>query len=193
MYHDGMIAMTLLKPNRLIILLWRVVLMKAKKIQLRQEIFATDAYKIADWLEDKEVSKYLNEHQNVSKSIREVLQRISMPILTHVFNQKGSFFVILEDHQPIGFLRLIPKGKLAEMVIVIGDKEKWGMGFGKNAIIQGLNHAFYSWRVDSVIAKINYRNERSIRVFGKVGFKPEKELAKEIQYSISMKEFLKIS
>lgn len=167
--------------------------MKARKIQLRQEIFATDAYKIADWLEDKEVSKYLNEHQNVSKSIREVLQRISMPILTHLFNQNGSFFVILDDHQPIGFLRLIPKGKLAEMVIVIGDKEKWGLGFGKNAIIQGLSHAFCSWRVDRVIAKINFKNERSIRVFSKVGFKPEKELAKEIQYSISMEEFLKIS
>ncbi len=65
-----------------------------------------------------------------------------MPILTHVFNQNGGFFVIQDEQQPIGFLRLVPKGSMAEMVIVIGDKEKWGMGFGKNAIIQGLNHAF---------------------------------------------------
>ncbi|SHI58106.1 GNAT family N-acetyltransferase [Lutispora thermophila] len=167
--------------------------MKSKKVHLRQEVFEADAYKIAAWLEDQEVSKYLNEHQNVSKSIRLVLQRMNMPILTHVFNQNGSFFVILEEQLPIGFLRLVPKGKMAEMVIVIGDKEKWGLGLGKNAIIQGLNHAFFSWRVDSVIAKINYKNERSIRVFRRVGFKPDRELAKEIQYSITMEDFLKIS
>jgi len=52
------------------------------------------------------------------------LQRINMPILTHVFNQNGSFFIILEDQRPIGFLRLVPKGYMAEMVIVIGDKQK---------------------------------------------------------------------
>jgi len=43
-----------------------------------------------------------------------------------------------------------------------------------------------------VIAKINFKNERSIRAFKSVGFKPEKELMKEIQYSISIREFLKI-
>lgn len=167
--------------------------MKARSVQLRQEVFADDAWKITDWLEDHEVVKYLNERQNVAESIRQVMQRLNMPILTHVFNQNGSFFIITDKEEAIGFLRLIPKGKLAEMVIVIGDKEKWGMGLGKNAIIQGLKHAFYTWRMDAVIAKINYRNERSIRVFKKVGFKPDKELAKEIQYSISIEEFLKIS
>lgn len=167
--------------------------MKARSVQLRQEVFASDAWKITDWLEDYEVVKYLNERQNVAESIRQVIQRVNMPILTHVFNQNGSFFIITEKEEAIGFLRLIPKGRSAEMVIVIGDKERWGIGLGKNAIIQGLKHAFYSWRMDEVIAKINYKNERSIKVFNKVGFKPEKELPREIQYSISIEEFLKIS
>jgi len=108
--------------------------MKARRIQLRQEVYQDDAWKIADWLDDHEVIQYLNEGQNVVESIKQVIQRVNMPVLTHLFNQKGSFFIIIEERQPIGFLRLVPKGKAAEMVIVIGEKEKWGKGIGKHAI-----------------------------------------------------------
>jgi len=167
--------------------LWRVVLMKAGSVQLRQEVFQADAWKIADWLDDNEVIKYLNEGRNVANSITQAIQRVNMPILTHLFNQNGSFFMIMEKKQPIGFLRLVPKGKAAEMVIVIGEKEKWGKGLGKHAIQEGLRHAFFEWRMDEVIAKINLKNERSIKAFKSVGFKPEKELMKEMQYSISVR------
>jgi len=167
--------------------------MEACNIRLRQEVFAADAWKIADWMEDSEIVRYLNEEQNISDSIKQVIQRVNMPILTHLFNRSGSFFIITEEEKSIGFLRLAQKGKSAEMVIVIGEKEKWGKGFGRHAILQGLRHAFYEWRMDEVIAKININNERSIRVFSKVGFKPVKKLPKGMQYSISIKEFLKIS
>ncbi len=167
--------------------------MKAQNVRLQREVFAADAWKIADWLEDYEVVKFLNERQNVAKGIKQVIQRVNMPVLTHLFNQNGSFFLITDGKESIGFLRLVPKGKTAEIVIVIGDKEKWGKGFGKKAISQGLKHAFYEWRMNEVIAKINLRNERSIRVFSRVGFKPDKELPREMQFSISIEEFLKIS
>lgn len=168
--------------------------MKAFNVQLRQEIYQDDAWKIIDWLEDEEIIKYLNERQNVSKGIKQVIERVNMPILTHLFNQDGSFFIVTtKEEEPIGFLRLVPKVRGAEMVIVIGDKEKWGKGLGTNAIFQGLKHAFFLWRVNEVIVKINMKNERSIRVFEKVGFKEEKELPQEIQYSMSIEEFLKIA
>lgn len=168
--------------------------MKAFDVQLRQEIYRNDAYRIIDWLQDEDIVRYLNENQNVCSSIRQVINRINMPILTHLFNDNGSFFIVTtNEEEPIGFLKLVPKGKGAEMVIVIGDKEKWGKGFGSNAIRQGLKHAFFYWRVDEVIAKINYKNERSIKVFNKVGFKKEKLLPREIQYSMSIQEFLKLA
>jgi RimJ/RimL family protein N-acetyltransferase len=180
--------------ERLLLFLGRIVLMKAFNVQLRQEIYQEDAWKIIDWLEDEEIIKYLNERQNVSKGIKQVIERVNMPILTHLFNQDGSFFVVTtKEEEPIGFLRLVPKVRGAEMVIVIGDKEKWGKGLGTNAIFQGLKHAFFLWRVNEVIVKINMKNERSIRVFEKVGFKEEKELPQEIQYSMSIEEFLKIA
>lgn len=168
--------------------------MKSNNVQLRQEVFKSDAWKIIDWLEDNEVTEYLNERQNVGNSIKQVIYRVNMPILTHLFNQDGSFYMVTTDEkEPIGFLRLVPKGKGAEMVVVIGDKEKWGKGFGSSAIFQGLKQAFFEWRVDEVIAKISFKNQRSIRAFKKLGFQEDKELVKETQYSLSMKEFLKLA
>jgi RimJ/RimL family protein N-acetyltransferase len=167
--------------------------MKAFNVQLRQEVYQADAWKIIDWLEDQEVIRYLNERQNVSKSIKNVIDRVNMPILTHLFNQNGSFFIVTtKEGEAIGFLRLVPKVRGAEMVVVIGDKEKWGKGLGSNAIFQGLKYAFFTWKVDEVVAKINVKNQRSIKVFRKIGFKEDRELVKEIQYSMSLSEFLKL-
>lgn len=167
--------------------------MKDNNVALRREVFESDAWKIIDWLEDNDITRYLNERQNVSKSIKQVIQRINMPILTHLFNQNGTFFMVTTNKkEPIGFLRLVPKSKGAEMVVVIGDKKKWGKGLGTHAIFEGLKHAFFEWRVDEVIAKINFKNERSRRVFRKIGFNEDKKLPKEMQYSISMTEFLQL-
>lgn len=168
--------------------------MEQNDVTLRREVFKADAWKIIDWLEDNEVTRYLNERQNASESIKETIYRINMPILTHLFNQNGTFFMVTtSEKESVGFLRLVPKTSSAEMVVVIGDKEKWGKGLGTNAIFEGLKHAFFEWRVDEVVAKINFQNERSRRAFRKLGFTKDKELPKEVQYSISMKEFLKLA
>ncbi|EPY2274791.1 GNAT family N-acetyltransferase [Clostridium sporogenes] len=167
--------------------------MRDNNVELRQEVFKSDASIIANWLEDTEITQYLNEKQNVSKSIKDIMYRINMPILTHLFNQNGSFFMVTtNEKEPVGFLRLVPKNNIAEIVIVIGDKDKWGKGLGTNAILEGLKHAFFQWRVDEVVAKINFKNQRSRRVFRKIGFTENKELAKEMQYSMSIKEFLQL-
>ncbi len=100
--------------------------------------------------------------------------------------------VTTSEEKPVGFLRLVPKNNVTEMVIVIGDKDKWGKGLGTNAILEGLKHAFFQWRADEVVAKINFKNQRSRRVFRKIGFTEDKELAKEMQYSMSIKEFLEL-
>ncbi|APC79261.1 GNAT family N-acetyltransferase [Clostridium botulinum] len=167
--------------------------MEDNNVELRQEVFKSDAAIIANWLEDTEITQYLNEKQNVSRSIKDIMYRVNMPILTHLFNKNGSFFMVTtSEKEPVGFLRLVPKNNVTEMVIVIGDKDKWGKGLGTNAILEGLKHAFFQWRADEVVAKINFKNQRSRRVFRKIGFTEDKELAKEMQYSMSIKEFLQL-
>lgn len=168
--------------------------MKAGNVLLRQEVFSSDAFELIKWLEDSDVTQYLNEDQNVGNSIRQVMSRVNLPVLTHLFSQNGSLFILtIGDDSPIGFLKLIPKGKVVEMVIVIGEKEKWGMALGTNVIFQGLKHSFFHWRADKVIAKIKYKNHRSMNVFKNIGFKKEKDFNFEAQYSISIDEFLNIA
>lgn len=167
--------------------------MSVNQIELRQEIFESDAWRIAEWLEDHEVTRFLNEEQNISEVIKQTIYRVNMPILTHLFNRDSSFFMITYKEQPIGFLKLVPKGEATELVVVIGDKENWGKGFGHNAIHQGLKHAFFILRNNKVIAKIKKENERSKRVFKRVGFQTERALAKEIQYNISREQYLKLA
>lgn len=167
--------------------------MNSSNVMLRQEVYKSDALKIVNWLNDGEVTKYLNEREGVARSIQQVVDTINIPILTHIFNQNGSFFIIMEKNEPIGFLRLVPKGKTAEMVLAIGDKQKWGRGLGPNAIFEGLKKAFFDLRVDEVVAKVKFKNHRSKKAFKKAGFEEDKELMKEMQYSISLKSFLKLA
>jgi len=164
-------------------------------VSLRREIYRDDAYKIIEWLEDEEISQHLNEHQNVCNSIRQVISRVNMPILTHLFNQGGSFFMVAtgDDNMPIGFIRLVPRESEAEIVIVIGDKSKWGQGFGTQAILQALRHGFIEWRVDKIVAKIKHNNKRSHRVFKRIGFKPEKDLAYGKQYCMTINDYLELA
>lgn len=66
--------------------------MKHNSIKLRREVFKSDAWKMIDWLHDNMVTQYLNEYNNVCNSIKDVMRRVNMPILTHLFNQDGAFF-----------------------------------------------------------------------------------------------------
>ena len=166
--------------------------MKVLGVQLRQEVYSNDAWKIIGWLEDEEVTRYLNEDRNVSDGIKQAMNRVNMPILTHLFNKNGSFFIVSKEEEPVGFLRLVPRQNNAEMVIVIGDRKNWGKGLGSSAILQGLKHAFFEWRVSKVIVNISPQNERSVKAFKKVGFKHDHHQSGEEQYSITLDEFLKL-
>ena len=167
---------------------------KTGEVVLRQEVYRDDARKIAQWLESREVTQFLNEYQNVSEGILEVLERVPVPVVTHLFNQDGSFFMVdAEKQEPVGYLKLVPRWSETEMIIVIGDRHKWGRGFGAAAVFQGLRHAFFEWRADKVVAIIHTANRRSIRVFQNAGFRKEKELTGEIQFCITMSDFLKIA
>jgi RimJ/RimL family protein N-acetyltransferase len=166
-------------------------IMRAKHVILNQEVTKNDAMIIMNWMENHEVTKYLNEVSNISLEIKQAMDRVNMSIMTHLFNRDGSFFLIYDEEQhPIGFLKLIRRINEAEMVIVIGDQRKWGLGLGKLSIIQGLNIAFFEWRVPKVIAKINHKNTRSMQAFEKTGFTYEKELGNAKLYSFTQDEYI---
>ncbi|MGG7058836.1 GNAT family N-acetyltransferase [Clostridium nigeriense] len=166
--------------------------MEISNVVLSQEVYRTDAEKICHWLSDEEITSFLNEESNVQKNLMNVVNRINMPILTHLFNNNCRFFIIKNVYGTIGFLRLVPKGNFVEIVITVGEKELWGMGIGHNAVVEALKVAFFEMRADRVIAKIKKANCRSQNLFKGIGFKEVRKLEKEIEYHIDIQSFVKI-
>lgn len=166
--------------------------METSSIKLSQEIYRSDAEQIAHWLSDKEIINNLNEDNNARENLISVINRVNMPILTHLFNNNCRFFIIKNTYGTIGFLRLVPKNGVVEIVITVGEKELWGKGIGHNAVFEALKKAFFDMRTEKVIAKIKKTNERSQNLFKGIGFKEVKELEREVEYHITKETFFRL-
>lgn len=145
--------------------------MKKPFVSLRPEITRSHAFMLMDWLEDERVTRYLSDSNSVSRFIAQAVDRAQMPILTHLFNQGGRFFMAYDRNDvPVGFVRLIKTDTECEMVLAIGDHDNWGRGLGVSTIREGLKLAFLDMRADSVVAKIHPNNTRSLKGFERCGF-----------------------
>jgi len=145
-------------------------------ISLCPEITRAHALKLMDWLEDDRVTCYLSDSRDVSRSIEHAIDRTQLPILTHLFNRGGRFFMAYDRHdEPVGFVRLIKTGRECEIVLVIGDSEKWGRNLGARTIREGMKLAFLDMRAEKLIAKIHPDNVRSLKAFVRSGFMLENE------------------
>ena len=140
-------------------------------ISLCPEITRADAFNLMDWLEDEHVTRYLSDSRHVSRFIEQVVGRVQLPILTHLFNQGGRFFMAYDrDDVTVGFVRLVKMGRDCEMVLVIGNRENWGRKLGASAIREGMKLAFFDMRAEKLIAKIHADNARSRKAFERCGF-----------------------
>lgn len=162
-------------------------------VSLRPEITRTHAMILMDWLEDERVTRYLSDSRNVSRFIAQVVDRTPLPILTHLFNQGGRFFMIYDrDDQPVGFVRLIKSGPECEIVLAIGDLENWGRRLGRSAIREGLKLAFLEMRSQTVIAKIHPENVRSVKAFQRSGFVVKSETPALTSLSMTRGRYLQL-
>lgn len=167
--------------------------METISIQLSQEVYRSDAEKMANWLGDKEIVKNLNEETNAKDNLINIVNRMDMPILTHLFNNNCRFFTIKSTCETVGFLRLVPKSGGIEIVVAVGEKDLWGKGIGHNAVIEALKKAFFDMRTEKVVAKIKKTNNRSRNLFKGIGFKEVRELEKEFEYHMTKEVFFKIA
>ena len=145
-------------------------------VSLCPEITRANALTLMDWLEDEDVTRFLSDSRHVSRLIEQVIGRVQLPILTHLFNHGGRFFMAYDQHDvPVGFVRLVKMGSDCEMVLVIGDRDNWGRKLGASAIREGMKLAFFEMRTERLIAKIHPENVRSLNAFLRSGFLPESE------------------
>lgn len=160
-------------------------------ITLRQDIYENDALKIASWLDDGEITSFLNEEENISKRIRRLVDTSRMPVYNQVFNQKGLFYLICLQDDPIGYVKFISQAKGHEIVITIGEKTLWGQGYGKIALTKALSEAFFAQRFQKITAKIKLMNERSLSLFTHLGFDEVKSQEEILHLKMDLDTFLK--
>ena len=140
-------------------------------VSLCPEITRTDALTLMDWLEDECVTRHLSDSREVSRFVEHIIGRVQLPILTHLFNQGGRFFMAYDRNDVrVGFVRLAKTGPDCEMVLVIGNRENWGRKLGAAAIREAMKLAFLDMRAEKLIAKIHPDNVRSLKVFEHCGF-----------------------
>lgn len=162
-------------------------------ISLCPEITRSNALTLMDWLEDEGVTRYLSDSRHVSRFIEQVIGRVQLPILTHLFNQGGRFFMAYDRHdRPVGFVRLVKKGTDCEMVLVIGDRDNWGRKLGASAIHEGMKLAFFDMRADRLIAKIHPDNGRSLQAFLRSGFLPDSETPSMKSFAMNSERYLRL-
>jgi RimJ/RimL family protein N-acetyltransferase len=77
------------------------------------------------------------------------------------------------DHRHIGDVDLHDidfKIGVARLTILIGDKEFWGKGYGRDAVRTVLRYAFLELGLESVSLRVYDFNNRAIRCYEKCGF-----------------------
>ncbi|MEF7616660.1 GNAT family N-acetyltransferase [Aquincola sp. MAHUQ-54] len=162
-------------------------------VSLCPEITRAHALTLVDWLEDECVTRHLSDSRHVSRFIEQVVGRVQLPILTHLFNQGGRFFMVCDGHDvPVGFVRLVHTGSECEMVLVIGNRDNWGRQLGASAIREAMKIAFFQMRAVKLIAKVHPDNARSLKVFQRCGFLLESETPALKSFAMTSERYVRL-
>ena len=160
-------------------------------ISLCPEITRANALNLMDWLSDEDVVRHLSDSRHVSRHIEQLIDRVQLPILTHLFNQGGRFFMAYDrDDLPVGFVRLIRNGPDCEIVLVIGKRDNWGRKLGASALHEGMKLAFFDMRAERLIARIHADNTRSLKAFAHNGFVLQNETPALKSYAMTAQHYL---
>lgn len=160
-------------------------------ISLSPEITRANALNLMDWLDDEDVIRYLSDSRHVSRFIEQIVGRVQLPTLTHLFNQGGRFFMAYDRcDAPVGFVRLVKADRDVEIVLVIGNRGNWGRKLGASAIREGMKIAFFEMRAEQLIAKIHPQNARSAKAFVNAGFVLARETPTLKSYVMTAERYL---
>ena len=121
------------------------------------------------WFQDKEVMKYIVFGETVSKFIK-----ISDVSNFFVMSKNEKFFrIYLQEDKLIGYTSLydIIPNKECSFGIVIGEKEYWGKGFGKKALIQTIDYAKENLKIKKAALTVCDMHEKAKKVYEDMGFK----------------------
>ena len=128
-----------------------------------------DYEKYAKWLNDKNITEYLNVHNSLISLYGE------KEFIEKNANQEFCMCIVkCENDELIGNIALKDidyKNGYAELGIFIGELNNLGKGYGSEAINLLTNFAFNELRLHSIYLTVFDNNERAQKAYKKCGFK----------------------
>ena len=143
------------------------LLLRGERIYLRRPTM-DDAARIFNWERDDEVWRY-DPHRPYSQSFLPIFER------NYVQGNGRQFWFIIEDekHIPIGtitYFNLDYRGGQVEIGLGLGDKTRWGKGYGSEAIRTLVQYLFTLPGLARVYAETAAANRPARRAFAKANF-----------------------
>jgi RimJ/RimL family protein N-acetyltransferase len=149
-------------------------MIKGERITLRA-IERDDLSRYVTWLNDTEITRHLAAHLHFSsedeKDWYEAQRKDS---------STQNFAIVLNDGLAhiggIGLMHLDHRQQHAELGIFIGEKSKWGQGYGREAIGLLLGYGFNELNLHRIYLRVDASNTQGIRCYTHCGFVEEGRL-----------------
>lgn len=141
-----------------------------KKTNLRP-IKESEVPQITCWINDPEVRKYIN-------NILPFTERQEMEWYKKLGSDEKNLILGIETKEgkligTMGIHGIDPTHRCASTGTLIGEKSLWGNGFGSDAKMSLLYHAFYTMNLNKINSSAFEFNERSIRYSLRCGYQIE--------------------
>ena len=132
------------------------------------------------WMNNPETTQYLESRffPNSTESLQEYVKNF--------LSNKDSIFlaiVLKENHKHIGNIKMGPINwfhRLADIGVMLGEKDYWGRGYASEAISLVAEHAFKNLNLHKLTAGCYEPNQGSLKAFQKAGFEIEGKRKKHV-------------
>jgi [ribosomal protein S5]-alanine N-acetyltransferase len=124
------------------------------------------------WLNDLEVTRFLEtRHPQTMQTVREFVERVNAS------NDQFLFGIFLKkDARHVGNIKIgpvKPHHLLADVTLLIGERDCWGQGIATDAIRTITRFGFEKLRLSKLTASMYAGNVGSIRAYQRAGFAQE--------------------
>ena len=147
----------------------RKILIAGKRVLLRSLTTKDATPRYVNWLNDPTVNKYLETRKASLSQIRNYIKEKNSRPNTILL---GIFYKINQLH--IGNVKLEPidfENTTAQLGLLIGDKDYWGMGLGTEVTQMVVSWAFGELKLKKLELGVIGDNIAAIKAYQKAGFK----------------------
>jgi RimJ/RimL family protein N-acetyltransferase len=131
-----------------------------------------DLVYLRKWLEDAEIRGLIGEVASMSKGESEkFLEKVRGD------TERAWFMVVVKENNKVigeaGLLRMDRAWRTTDISVIIWEREEWGKGYGTQAVLLLLDHAFRHLDFHRAAVGVVGFNKRALRFWEKVGFRQE--------------------